>query len=231
MIVVVASQWNKGATSFASRWPSGEAGVLTPRDLSIAGWRQRVSAQDWGSVVVEGRAVSETEITGVLTMLPDVYDRELVHINPGDRRFVASEMTAFLLFWLSRLECPVLNRPTAACLSGPSWRNEYWIYTAAKMGIPVRPVQRSTNPSSPLNVVEAAPTILTVVGEQVVGDADPVLKQHAINLCRTAEVELLSLQFSGAERDARLVGVDVFPDLADDAVATAVVEYLRGTLL
>ncbi len=56
--------------------------------------------------------------------------------------YVSAEMTAFLLSWLSGLDCPILNRPTPNCLSGPGWRQEQWIHLAARLGIPVDPVQR-----------------------------------------------------------------------------------------
>ena len=33
-----------------------------------------------------------------------------------------------LLSWLSQLNCPVVNRPTPLCLSGPNRRPEQWTY-------------------------------------------------------------------------------------------------------
>jgi hypothetical protein len=42
-------------------------------------------------------------------------------------------MKAFLLSWLSQLNCLVFNRPTPLCLSGPSWRPEQWTYAAAQL--------------------------------------------------------------------------------------------------
>jgi hypothetical protein len=53
-------------------------------------------------------------------------------------------MKAFLLSWLSQLNCLVLNRPTPLCLSGPSWRPEQWTYAAAQLGIPVQPLRTLT---------------------------------------------------------------------------------------
>jgi len=103
----------------------------------VAGWRQSLGGVDGDAAVVEGKRVPQKEITGVLTRLPCVFEQELVDITPDDRRYVAAEMTAFLLFWLSRLKCPVLNRPTPTCLSGPYWRREKWIHVAARVGIPV----------------------------------------------------------------------------------------------
>jgi hypothetical protein len=230
MLVIVASRWDKAARTFASRRSSEKIGILTPRDLSVAGWRQRPDSPAGSSVVVEGRVVDQSEITGVLTLLPCVSERELTHIAPGDRRFVASEMTAFLLFWLSILKCPVLNRPTPACLSGPSWRWEYWVHTAAQAGIPVRPLRRISFPATPGSEKErdVTPTIVTVVGTHTFGEAAPELHRHARCLAGATGVEFLSVQFSGPADDAELIGADLFGNLTDDSLAEAVMEYLRG---
>ena len=203
---------------------------MTPRDLSVAGWRQRLSAPDCGSVVVGGRVIARGEITGVLTLLPCVSERELLHVAPGDRRFVASEMTAFLLFWLSSLRCAVLNRPTPMCLSGPSWLKEYWVHKAAEAGIPVRPVHRCSSAAKPAAEEDISPAaaIVTVIGRQSFGEATPQLHYYARSLADATEVQLLSVQFSGPSDDAQLIGADVFPAPGNDAVSAAIVEYLRG---
>ena len=73
----------------------------------------------------------------MLTRVPAVFEDELTDIMFSDRSYVAAEMTAFLLFWLSRLRCPVLNEPTATCLAGRYWRREQWIDQAARAGIAV----------------------------------------------------------------------------------------------
>jgi hypothetical protein len=45
-------------------------------------------------------------------------------VDSSHRKYVAAEFNAFLLAWLSAQSCPVLNRPTASCLSGPNWQPE-----------------------------------------------------------------------------------------------------------
>jgi hypothetical protein len=226
MIVIVASRWNKATRTLASRWSSQEVGVLVPRDLSVAGWRQQLSTPDCGSIVVEGKVLAQSEITGVLTLLPCVSEQDLPHIVPADRSFVASEMNAFLLFWLSSLQCPVLNRPTPMCLSGPSWSKEYWVHRAAQAGLPVRPVHRCSSAAKP-DICSPAATV-TVVGKHTFGEAAPQLHHYARCLADAANVQLLSVQFSAPSDDAQLIGADLFPDLADDVLADAIMEHLRG---
>ncbi len=227
MIVIVANRSDRIAAACASRWAREDVGVLTARDLSVAGWRQRPGQLDSGIAVIEGRLVPQREITGVLTLLPSVTKGELVHIAPADRAYVAAEMTAFLLFWLSGLRCPVLNRPTPMCLSGPGWRREQWVSAAAQAGIPVQPCHRHAVLGSAADQATTASTVVTVAGHSVIGNADSALRAHALRLARFAGVELLAGHFSSRHEDARFVTASTFPDLSDDSVADAVLDHLR----
>ena len=230
MIVIVANRWDPTPRAFASRWAAHDVRVLTAQDLSVAGWRQQLSGSDDDTAVAERKSVPQKEITGVLTLLPCVVENELVDIAPEDRRYVAAEMTAFLLFWLSRLQCPVLNRPTPTCLSGPYWRREKWVRVAAQAGIPVQPVRRLAALSDASAEEETLPdsTTVTVIGKRIFSETDPGLQCQARCLADLAGVELLAVRFSGPERGARLVSADLFPNLSDDTLAGAVLECLRG---
>jgi hypothetical protein len=232
MIVVVANYWDPVARAFASRWADHNVGVLTARDLSLAGWSQSLSVGDTCTAIVEGTLVPQAGITGVLTRLPCVFEEELFSIAPEDRAYVAAEMTAFLLFWLSSLGCRVLNRPTPACLSGPNWRRENWVRAAAQAEIPIEPVHRRAALPGRGTEEETGPVPSTVivVGERSFGETDEVLQSQARRLAEVAEVELLAVRFSGPECGARFVSADVYPDLADDQVAGAVLDYLEPRL-
>jgi hypothetical protein len=228
MIVVVANRWDRGARAFAERWASCDVRVLTCQDLSIAGWRQTLNAED-ADAVIEGRPIAQDLVTGVLTRLSCVLEHEVSDIVPQDREYVAAEMTAFLWFWLSSLNCRVVNRPTPAGLSGP-YRQEYWASLAAQVDLPVHPVRRrAVLASSAQEETGRTPATVVVVGERVFGETDPTLHKHARKLARLAGLELLAVTFSGPERGARLVTADPFPDLADDRVATAVLEHLGSS--
>lgn len=255
MLVIVASYWDPSARALAERWaqcgsrlesglgPGCDVSLLTPRDLSLAGWRLHADDTDSAVCVVDGRSVPQSAITGVLTRLPCVSPRELTHIAAADRPYVAAEMTAFLLFWLSHLRCPVLNRPTASCLAGPLLRPEQWVHLAARAGIPVEPLRRTVGPRissapaldlSPGEEDSTAPAaIITVVGERTFGDADRALHRHALRIAQLAQAELLSVSFSTPEAGAQFVSASIFPELtgADPAgadLAGAVFEHLAA---
>ncbi len=229
MIVIAANRWDQTPRSLASHWAPHDVAILTAQDLSVAGWHQRLSTSDDGTAVAELKPVPQNEIKGVLTLLPCIFEEELGDIVPEDRGYVAAEMTAFLLVWLSRLKCPVLNRPTPTCLSGPYWRREKWVFVAAQAGIPAEPVRRHSAASGCAAEGESLPVgaTVTVIGNRVVGAGEPALQQQALRLARLAGVQLLAVHFSSAERGAHFVGASVFPNLSDDAVADAVFEYLR----
>jgi hypothetical protein len=202
------------------------------------GWRDSLGPAGSGTAAVNGRVVSTREVCGVLTRLTAVDEHELTHIVPGDRAYVAQEMTAFLLSWLAGLSCPILNRPTPGCLAGPPWRREQWVYQAARLQIPVRPVRRTVALAgglrSPVETRSAGqphgparrPVTITIVGDRWFGEADPALAHHARRLATAAGVDLAAVHFSGPRRGARLVAADLWPDVASPQIGDAVLAYL-----
>jgi hypothetical protein len=240
MIIILASRWDSTADGMAATWAHRSVGVLTPQDLCAAGWRQHVGWREHvgtdGSdptppnvAVVQRRQIPQQEITGVLTRLPWVTDGEIVEIAAQDRAYAAAEMTSFLLCWLSQLKCPVLNPPTPLCLSGPYWRAERWVHMAARAGIPVQPIGRDTREELPADASPAPAAAVTVVGRRIFGEADSALLSSTRRLAELANVALLTVRFSGAERGATFMGADTFPALDDAILSEAVLDYLCGT--
>jgi hypothetical protein len=229
VLVIFANRQDTGARFLVDRWPA-PAALLTCEDLSVAGWRHTSDQRVGDMAVIAGRLVAREEIEGVLIRWPSVFDWELHHILAEDREYVAAEMTAFLRAWLARLRCPVLNRPSAANLIGPSWRPEQWVRAAAELGIPVRPLRRhlafSSEPAPPLATEEYA--TVTVIGERCFGQADPVLKDRARQLAAKAGVSLLDVYFNGPGADAELLSASLLPGLDAEEKADAVLELLRS---
>ena len=234
MLVIVASRLDTAAHALAERWAAHGATLLTCADLSGAGWRHHLNDPERSKAALGGRVVAIAEISAVLTRSPGVHTKELVHIVPEDRPYVAAEMTAFLVSWLTELRCPVLNRPTATSLLGPGWRLEQWVYVAAQLGIPVSPFHRRVTHGSaaPSGSGDSLPgarprsTMVTVVGDRCFGDVDPSLARHARTLADAAGVDLLAVYFSSPDPDAVLLGADLWPALTNDEVIDAVLAYL-----
>jgi hypothetical protein len=256
MIIILAGEQDEAARGLARRWSAFDAHLVIPRDLSQSGWchrpgfRTAVSldaklqrateerldapnaqshAQD--TAVIGGRTVSAGHIDGVLTRLPCVYEWELAHIVPGDRAYVSAEMTAFLLSWLSELDCPILNRPTPTCLSGPGWRQEQWIHLAAQLGIPVDPVHRYAKLGEEL-LSETGPEpgkTVTVVGKRCFNALDETQAVHAQRLTAAAGVGLLALHFKISNNgSSSLRSVDLWPEISSFEVGDAILNYFAG---
>jgi hypothetical protein len=230
MFLILASERDGAARALADRGLDRGAVLVTARDLSAAGWRDGLGRHEAAAAVVHGRVVSARNIAGVLTRLTAVDERELTHIVPADRAYVAQEMTAFLASWLSGLSCPILNRPTPACLAGPPWRRERWVHEAARLRIPVRPVHRSVTLAGAgvTDVVPRGPVTITIVGDRWFGEAEEALARAARRLATAAGVDLAAVHFSGPRGGARLVGADVWPDLTAPGIGEAIFAYLAG---
>lgn len=230
MIVVVASDKDEAARSLVARWEAYDAHLITPAGLSVAGWRCYSHPLNHSTCVLGGRVVDTREISGVLTRLACVTEYDLSHIQRPDRAYVAAEMTAFLLWWLASLNCPVINRVTPTGLAGPRWRAEQWAHCAAGLGIPVRPVLRTANRSASSSAREPALAGIrvTVVGNRCLGSEDGSIASRALRLAGAAGADLIEVEFSGPP-ESFFLGANPFPDVSSD-LADSILEIFQEPL-
>jgi hypothetical protein len=223
MILVLASRHDQGARRAVAAWEADGARLLMAEDLSLPGWQYSPLQPGRSVAMVGGDRVTADEIEAVLIRLPAVVGDELPGIVSEDRDYVAAEMTAFLVAWLSSLECRVVNRPTPTCLMGPSWRPEQWSLAAAQAGMPVRPVRRlaAANLDQSTTEVEVG-SDLTLIGEHCVGVATDQLRAQIRRLADAAGVDLLRVHLI----DGAFAAADIWPDLEDPVLS----ECLRGYL-
>lgn len=202
---------------------------MTCRDFLSPGWRYHVGNPNASSLVLHGNKLPVSEISGVLTRLPYVWVEELPEIVPTDRAYVASEICAFLLCWLSELNCPVLNRPRPGCLTGPCLRPEQWVATASRLGMRVRPVRREADGSIARQVdsTEDGSVTVNVIGDRILGSADEALNIQARQLAEALDVALLGVRFSSPEADAAFLEATLCPDLDDDCTASEIIRYFK----
>jgi hypothetical protein len=230
VFVVAAARRDQAARALVARWGGQTARLLTPRDLSRPGWRFDPARPADSTAVVDGQVVPARAIAGVVNRLPWIPPRELGHIVPGDRAYVAAEMTAFLLAWLANLDRPVLGRPGPACLAAPGWGPEQWAFAAARAGLRARPVHQRASPAGEAGrVVHERPCVtVTVVGRRCLapGPTDRRLRWQARSLADLVGVELVAVHFSAGGADAEFLGADPWPEVVTPEVADAIAAYL-----
>ena len=229
MLLVIASRRDELARTLVARWAMHDARLLACEDLSATGWRYDPEAPALSIAVVGGRRVHCREISGVFTRLACVGEWDLAHIVSADRAYVATEMTAFLMAWLSGLTCPVVNRPQPLCLSGPNWSPEQWTRAAFRLGIPVRPVERHvTRRLTKMSPADgsASVTTVTVVGSRCFGTDNEALRDQSRSLAKAADVRLLGVRFTERAGQYTFFGADLWPNPATADVADAILEQL-----
>lgn len=225
MLIILAKREDETAAWLAHRWRSHDAVLVSPADLSTSGWSLHLASPGESKVRIGTNDVRNEEIDGVVTRIPCVGVDDLHHIIPSDRQYVASEMTAFLLAWLSSLECPVLNRPTPNSLGGPGWRPEEWTRLASRLGIRVAPIHRKT-PDDRTSPPEKLEREVNVIGDACFGNAAEPLCMNARRLSKAAGTALLSVRFTGSDADGAFVSASVWPNLASPDIADAALQCL-----
>jgi hypothetical protein len=244
VFVVVASRFDVDAARLVERWHERGAGLLTCDGLSRRGWIHHPAAPERSWAVLDEVAVPIIAIRGVLSRLPRVAESELPGIVPEERAYVAAEMMAYLVAWLSSLPCRVLNRPSPLNLTGPSWHPEQWLREAKRAGLPTRRAHRVAAcftdsaasrlpPTASLDVAEL-PMSITVVGERCFGDSgegpiDRRVEGGLRRLAAAARVELMTASFVRGEGALVFAGawpgVDVSrPEIADAVLARMGIE-------
>ena len=245
MILVVASRVDEVAEKLVSVLP-GDAAMLTSVELSQSGWAVRRGDVLASSFVARGQTFESARVSGVVGLLPCIFEQELVDIVPEDRAYVAQEMTAFLIYWLSSLDCPRLNPPTAGCLSGPLWGPERWVVEAARAGLDVQPVHRCTRgagrarpPRRQSEVASAGPAAsgttdspnefvtVTVVGDACLGHDDAALRRQSRALASATRIPLLDVRWVESDTGFMFCGAEPFPDLSQPGMAAAVRDFFE----
>jgi hypothetical protein len=228
MFIILASELDAVAHDVAARWPGGLAKLMTPRDLCTEGWRIHLEAFEESYCVVDGTAYPISCVQGVLTLLPYVRENELFTIEDTERRYVGSEVSAFLYYFLSRIRCPVLNRPTAHCLTGPSWRAAQWIFALHQAGIISGTTTIAPQFSSSVNGQPGSHMHVSIVGGRRLGEADPVCLAGISRLARLANVDFLSVRMDGDADRRSVTSIELIPDLRDREILTAIHSHFMG---
>jgi hypothetical protein len=229
MLVILASCYDKVARKIVRQWGSNGVGILTCKDLSISGWNHYLQNTENSTAVVDGQSIAVGDVTGVWTRLSYVREQELDHIIPSERKYVAAEMMAFLVSWLSSLKCPILNRPTPTCLSGPNWYPLQWAYAASRVGIHIYSADwyMSTDNRISQRISNIHKKNVTIIGQHYFGSVDDELLTRTKHLANEAGTDLLSVQFDVSERRSFFVSANSSPYYVSGDLSNAILKYLQ----
>lgn len=226
MVIVLASQLDVQASRIVSGWPRTGAVLMTPRDLCLRGWRLESGCAGNSTVVAGGKPLAVGDTTGVVNLLPFLPEYELIDICEGDRSYVAAEASATLLYWLTALRVPVLNRPTQTALSGPGWRPEQWAVNCRRVNIPTMPISRDSKSFAVLGDNLTVGRSITVLGGRCIeGNGLPHADQ-TIELARLAGVEFLQVDFD--DEGERFVSVRTEPQFSNPCHVQAIQQYTES---
>ena len=221
MIVVVASELDSVAQQLVEDWPGKRALLMTPRDLCTKGWHIESGRIEEGHIVASGDRLSVSKLTGLLNLLPYVFEQELVTIESASRRYVAAELTAFLFYLLTVIRCPVVNRPTANNLTGPDWRPEQWAQACRLVGIPTKKTRRNSRQPIVAGTAGESFYSISAIGNNCVGDT-ATYAANVIALAKLAGVTFLTVTFGEHEASKVFHSAQLVPDLRDRNLTSAI---------
>lgn len=229
-ILILASNKDSSNEVFLLQAGGCDVNIISPQQLSQAGWLYRHKNDVTANYVNGSETTPADEIDGVIVRLAAVSPDDLPHIVEADRSYLATEMTAFLLAWLSSLKCPMLNRPTPCCLSGPYLHQAQLIYLVARLGIPVSPCKTIIKPGFESGQQDTnATSRVVIVGEHHLGQVHPRLLSYAKTIARALDVEFVAVDFNGQDEDAEFTGISLWPEI-NDSLAKLMLDHLSGSI-
>jgi hypothetical protein len=220
MILVLANSRDLQARRLVEAWRAHDARLLALADLSRTGWRHYLGEVGPETAVASGEVIPAASINGVITRIPWVTPEDLLHVVDGDRHYVAAEISAFLIAWLTQLTCPVINRAATNSLMGAPHAAEGWAAIAARAGLRL-PWTRRMFPAPPEPAWPPEAVTVSILGDRCFGNVDPALADQACRLAAAANVELLAVTFSHAAADAAFLGAHLWPDVSLPELAAA----------
>jgi hypothetical protein len=232
VILVLASIVDEAAASFARELASGAAAALvTCAALASAPLNLHHPHFDASTITVGGESISIGRIAGVVNLLPAVFPDELFFYDEEERAYQAAEIHALLTFFLSSLPCPVINRPTAASLTGPFLNPLGWRQLTRSLGIPAVSIDIQSGAFANPFVVSAGDESIEVacLGRRVISPSGSAADEHTLTLARRGGVEYLrAVYVRDGNGDMRYLTAHSTPDVKSAATCAAIADYFAA---
>src|SRR5215470_3914908 len=98
MILVLSNLANECAPEMVKHFPSGTAMLVQASEFhKIVKLGVRVDNFEDSKILLNSRAISVKEISGVLSTISCFYPQEFFYIQESDRQYVCTEMNAFFI--------------------------------------------------------------------------------------------------------------------------------------
>lgn len=201
-------------------------------ELALARWAYRSGTTGEGAEVrlADGTQLDSRRLRGVLNRLLAVPAATLLHVVERDRDYVGQELTALLTSWLHGLPCPVLGRPSGACLCGAWADRSEWRRQACAAGLPTLTYRLSAEAHAGMPP-DRFERVVLVDGRVARGRPPEELLPALARFAGRGGHRLIEAQFmvEGA-RNWRFADATLLPDLshADDALVDALAVALTA---
>lgn len=229
MVLVLASIFDRAAASFATELAfRTSASLVTCSDLALAPLSLEHPSFDTSTITINGERLAVPQFRGVLNLLPVVFPDELLFYDEAEREYQSAEFHALLTFFLSSLRCPVVNRPTAASLTGPFASQVGWRQLARAEGLPVSKVKITSGSFvNPFVITAGTESIeIACLNGRVIGSSHGNLSNWTINLAKRGDVKYLRAIYTrGGDGDSRLLTAITVPDVTSGPTRAALIDY------
>lgn len=167
-------------------------------------------------------------IAGVINRIGFIAPTHAAGFVDADREYALAELNAFFMSWLSALDAPVLNPPSARGLAG-AWRPaSEWAHLAQRAGLTPRLVTSADPESIPF--ADTPHRTAFVVGGEIVDDGlDETTRQACLRLSDLSATPLLGVEFEMDDQSGLvLTGASPQPpiQLAGEAMLDALAHVL-----
>ena len=229
MILLLASIADQNTAAFAREF-AGLATVLTCYDL--ARWPSRFFHRRFtdSTISAGGKTIGVASISGVLNLLPAIFPEELSFYAEEERAYQTAELHALIVYFLSSLACPVVNRPSTVSLTGPVQNPASWLAVASAAAIPVA---RVTIASTGKPLFPAHDPVLQVVcvNGKLITPSATAADRYTVDLARHCRLPYLQAQYRWEGSEIRFVTASSYPDIRCQRTRTALREYLLGEIV
>ncbi len=225
MILIIASNLDDQAKQLKAKWENDSIALLSVNDLTSPGWE--ISSDNFlrSRFIAEGNVWSVKEITGIINILPVISPYELFKIVAEDRQYVASELNAFLFYFLTKFKCPILNKPSAFNLSGPFIKQAEWLKECVKVSLPVYSYHAKSDSKFHSSLQKEKLQSVSFIDNYIYGNDKINFKKKIKALAANTGLNCFNIHFK--EKDSRFYfyAITTYPDFNNPKTVALIQNY------